>query len=318
MNFSADRLIENLKLKKSLLLWKTLFLLLLIGTLLFCFKSSNVISVPITYDYVGRISINGFIGENLERDRRILDLRDDNSLKALIVHVNSPGGTVTGGETLYNALHAVSKVKPIVIVMDGVAASGGYMISLAGDHIVAHNGTITGSVGVIWQALDLSEISKKYGVGFNVVRSGDLKSVPSSIFEKLSDDGRKSLQESMGFAYDYFLSMVLDKRKITDPKTIGLISTGKIFVGKQALEVGLIDEIGDEESAIKWLAESKNITSRVKDVRLSSSRLNFPAGVGKSNLKRDLITHYLEGQGILAILPGYINGDLLVSTVINE
>jgi protease-4 len=316
MNFSADRLIENLSLKKSLLFWKTLTVVILVGALLLFLyfnKVGEIISKP---QYIGRISINGFIGENLDRDKKILDLKNDQNLKGLIIHVNSPGGTITGGESLYNVLSALAKEKPTVILMDGLAASGGYMISLAGDYIIAHHGTITGSIGVLLQTPDLSEISKKLGIGLNVIRSGDLKAIPS-MFEKLTEDGKKSLQDSLSVAYDYFLSLVLDKRKITDPKIIKLITTGKIFIGKQALESQLIDEIGNEDSAVKWL-ESKNITGKIKDIRINPSKLNFPSNVGKSNWKKELINNYLENQGILAILPTYLGNQYLISSHLNE
>lgn len=314
MSFLPDRLIENLKLKKSLFLWRTLAALILIAALLLFsylqyggkFTASN--SPYINSPYIGRLSINGFIGDNIERDNKIRALKNDKNIKALILRVNSPGGSIVGSESLYKALSDLGSAKPIVVVMESLAASGGYMISLVANYIIAHTGTITGSVGVIMQTPDISKLAEKIGVKMDIIRSGDLKGEPS-MFTGMTKEARTTLQDSLNTAFDFFLSLVLKHRNISDPEIIKNISTGKIFVGAEALKSSLVDQIGDEQDAVDWL-KGQNISAPVKDVNLFPTKSRWMIWANRDNSAASAIQKFLlealQSPGILAVMPGYL------------
>ena len=307
MKFFSDCLLQNLKLKKSVLVWKTLFFLSLVASLFYSFFSAYTAFKPsgTSYrPYIGRLKIEGFITKDQERDKKILQLAQNKSVKALILHVDSPGGTIVGGESLYNSLRKFASQKPLVVVMDNIAASGGYMISLAADYIVAHAGTMTGSVGVIMQFPDLSGLAKSLGVGMTTIRSGNLKGGPS-IVEGASAQERSALQDSLCVAYDYFRSLVMERRKIKK-EDFKDIATGKIFVGKQALESSLVDKIGDELDAIEWLNQTHQVSGVVKDIKLSEQRRLTSIIGGAKSWKSIAAERYLKSNGILAVVPFYI------------
>jgi signal peptide peptidase SppA len=138
---------------------------------------------------------------------------DDSHIKALLVNVNSPGGTVVGSEKIYNILRKISEKKPVVIVMGTMAASGGYLISLGGDYIVSHNGTITGSIGVILQTAEVTELAQKLGIKFNNFKSGELKAVPNPT-EKLTEEVRVAIMENIEDTYNFFLELVSERRNL--------------------------------------------------------------------------------------------------------
>ena len=136
------------------------------------------------------------IFDNLPRVKKIEDLALDENIKAVIVHINSAGGSVVGSEMLYNAFRKLAKSKPVVVVMDSVAASGGYLIALGADYIIAHNGTITGSIGVLMQTAEITELAEKIGVKFNSFKSNELKASPG-FTEKLTPEAEKAVMDNI-------------------------------------------------------------------------------------------------------------------------
>ena len=158
------------------------------------------------------------------------------------------------------------------------------------------------------QVPEFSELSKKIGLKMNTIRSGSLKGVPS-MFDNLSEEARLSLQKSLSVSFNFFLSLVKERRNITDKNIINSISTGKIFVGREALENSLIDQIGDEQEALAWL-EKKNITGKVEKINLypNSSAFNiFKKRSEAALIQKFLLDNVLQSHGILAIMPGYSN-----------
>ena len=203
------------------------------------------------------MAIEGTITDNRDQLRMLKKIRDANHVQALIVHVNSPGGTTTGGESLYEALRQVAAKKPVVAQFGTVAASAGYIVGLGTDHIVARGNTITGSIGVLAQWPEVSEMLDKLGVKFNEIKSGRLKAEPS-LFTPATEDAKRVMQETIDDGFRWFLSLVEERRGISARGVAGL-TDGRIYSGRQALEAKLVDEIGGEAEAVRWLETSRGV-----------------------------------------------------------
>jgi protease IV len=207
--------------------------------------------------HVARIAITGMITD----DRRQLDLLHDamesNAVKAVVLAINSPGGTTTGGEALFEAITNLAKKKPVVAVQGTIATSAAYMISLPTDRIFARGSTITGSVGVIVQFPEVSEALAKLGIKMHEIKSGVLKASPS-MFQPLDEGGKQLLDQLVKDGQVWFLGLVKDRRKIDTAAVPGL-EAGAIFSGRKALDYKLIDEIGGESQAIAWLEANKGV-----------------------------------------------------------
>lgn len=212
--------------------------------------------------YIARISIDGVIMQNNERSRKLSDLAKDDKVKAVIVHINSTGGSTTGSEMLYNSLRKIAEEKPVVSVLGSVAASGGYMAAIGTDQIFCYNSTITGSIGIVMQMPEVTELAEKIGVTFNSFKSSPLKAAPSPI-EKVTDEVREVVMDSVNDAYEFFISLVAERRGM-DLEQVRRISDGRIYTGRQALKINLVDAIGSEEDAVKWLQENRDIDESLK------------------------------------------------------
>jgi protease-4 len=244
-----------MKLKRSANIWRLIALLLLAGGVLFSFRSN------VTENIIARIVIDEIIFEDSEREQAIQNLMDNRQVKAVILQVNSPGGTALASERLYYALHKLASKKPLVVVMGTVAASGGYMISLAAKHIIAGNGTLTGSIGVVVQTAEFTELAKKLGISLINLKSGEQKAVPSP-FEKLPKQSESVIRSAINDNFDFFIELVQESRNLT-PEQLSLIKDGRIFTGRQAKEINLVDEIGGEDEAIEWLHKVQNVNKKL-------------------------------------------------------
>jgi len=192
------------------------------------------------------------------------------------VHLNSPGGTVAGSEELYHSLMRLKAKKPMVVVVDGMAASGGYIAAMASDRIVAQQSALIGSIGVIFQYPNFSELLKTVGVAVESIKSSPLKASPNG-FEPTSPEARAAVAAVVMDSYDWFRNLVRERRQL-DPALLARVSDGRVFTGRQALELKLIDALGDEQAAIDWLAKEKNIDPKtpVRDYRLSPRLGDLP------------------------------------------
>lgn len=274
MNLSPDYLIERKRNKRQLAKWKIFSLLLIIFMLIIFVGKNysseiNVSPTPLqANDYIGRIRINDIIVDDLDAIENLEKIASNKKVKALIVHINSPGGSVVGSEMLYNSLIKLSKNIPIAVVMDSVAASGGYMIALAGDYIIAHNGTITGSIGVLMQSAEITELADTIGVKFTNFKSAELKANPS-FTEKLTPEAYQATMDSIYEVYDYFIELVAARRNL-DIEYVKKLADGRIYSGRQALDLKLIDAIGNEDTAKSWLGKEKGISESllVRDIKL--------------------------------------------------
>ena len=201
--------------------------------------------------YVARHDLTGIIVLDDDRDALIRDLASDPDAAALLLRIDSPGGTVTGAEALYEAIRKVAEVKPVIAVMGEVAASGGYLAAIAADRIVAHGNTITGSIGVIKQEVDIRGLMDLVGVQVSERRSDVYKARPSP-FSATPAQVAEWEDRMIGEAHEWFRGLVGDRRGL-EGEALVAVTDGRVFSGRQALERGLIDEIGGLETARAWL-----------------------------------------------------------------
>ena len=259
MTLETDLLIDRRRLKRRLFVWRVIA----VAAVIAC----TVLAVGIgglkpSGAHIARIRIVGVIGE----DRKLVDLiravAKDTSAKALLLIINSPGGTVGGSEVLYYAIREVAEKKPVVAIMGSVAASGGYMAAVAAPRIYARESTVTGSIGVLMQSIEFSELLGKIGVSAETLTSGPLKDQPSE-FHRLSDSGRTVLRGLVMDLYDQFIEKVAVGRNM-EPGYVRELADGRVYSGRQALKLKLIDAIGGESDARTWLAIAKDIPETVE------------------------------------------------------
>ena len=213
---------------------------------------------------IARVSFEGMITEKREQLKMLKKIAEAKNVDAVLVYVNSPGGSTSGGEAIYEGLRDIAKKKPVVAQFGTLAASAGYIVGLAGDHIVARGNTITGSVGVIMQWPEVSTLMDKVGVKMNEIKTGKLKATPSP-FEPASEEARAALQTLVGDSFKWFEGLVETRRGVKIADVAGL-KEGKVFSGREAKAARLIDEIGGEDEAVRWLEDKKGIKKNLKVV----------------------------------------------------
>ncbi len=248
----------NSRLRRSRGLWRVLaFIALAIAVLAglgrFAIESGGL------GDHVARITIAGTITTDRARREAIEALAEDERVKAVIVSINSPGGTTAGGEELYESLSALRASKPVVAVIDELGASAAYMTAIATDRIYARRLSIVGSIGVLYQHVDAGKLLDTIGLDFDKVQTGPLKAEPD-INEPLQGPARVSLQALVDDSFEWFVDIVAERRGIDRPATLAL-ADGRIVTGRQALELRLVDATGGEAEAIGWLEQDKSLAA---------------------------------------------------------
>jgi protease-4 len=266
MTLDSDILIDRRRLKNRLTLWRILAIVAFVAAIAFAISRSDQAASSLGFgrDQIARVTISGFIGDSKPRHDLLTKLRKSRNVKAVIVAINSPGGSTAGGEALYDDLRDLAKAKPVAAVFGTAATSAAYLGGIATDYIVARGNTITGSVGVIFQWAEVSDLLSKVGVKVDEIRSGPLKAEPSP-FSPTSDEARKLSEELVKEAQTWFVGLVAERRKAVAP-SLEDIKTGRIYTGRQALQIGLIDAIGDESTAIQWFSQSRKVKPDLKVV----------------------------------------------------
>ncbi|MBL6933749.1 MAG: signal peptide peptidase SppA [Rhodospirillales bacterium] len=283
MSLEADYIVERRRLKRRLLFWRILALVIIgvaaITTL------TNIEDIARS-DHIARLNVSGIIVDDFEREQTLFELKSDDGVRALIVRIDSPGGTVVGGESLYQQLKAIGENKPVVAIMGSTATSAGYMTALGADYLIAREGSLTGSIGVLLQTADVTGLLDKIGIKPETIKSGALKAQPNPM-EPLSPEARAATKEVVMDMYAMFVDMVAERRKIPLEK-VKVLADGRVYSGRQALANGLIDAIGSEADAVDWLVESRKIQPGlpVQDVKIERQgqewRQFFNGLVGKT------------------------------------
>jgi protease-4 len=257
MALETDLLIDRRRLKRRLIFWRVVAVLaVVLGVLI---AGPRNIKISGLRQHIARTRIDGMIGDGRATIEALAKLRKDSSVAAVLLHLDTPGGQVAGGEGIHDAVEQLAAAKPVVAVMDGTAASAGYMIAVAAPHIVARDSTLTGSIGVILETTNAGELLGKIGVQVTPLVSGPLKGQPS-LTEPMSPEGKQYLQGLVGDLFDQFVGLVAQGRHM-DPARVRTLADGRAYTGRQALGLGLVDEIGGDEQAVKWLEKTRHVAT---------------------------------------------------------
>ena len=292
MSLETETVLDRRRLKRHLSFWRVLaiFAVVLAAGAYFLNAETGLTERR----QIARITVEGMITDNREQIRLIERVADANSVSGVILFVNSPGGTTTGGEALYEALRRLAEKKPLVAQFGTVAASAAYIAGLGTDHIVARGNSVTGSVGVIMQWPEVGGLLDKIGVRMNELKSGPLKANPSP-FQPMDEAGRQTAQAMIADSHQWFLGLVSSRRQI-NTSTIPGLEEGRIFSGREAMKHRLIDEIGGEKEAVRWL-EGRGVQKGLRVV-------DWKQGRGSMS--------WLGGSASAALLQlvGHIGGDI--------
>jgi protease-4 len=260
----ADDLIDRRRLRRKLTFWRVAAIAILaLGLVAIASWFYGDEFNGATVDHIAKVRIEGTITEDDELIKRLESIRKSDKVKGVILAIDSPGGTTVGGETIYEEVRKLAADKPVVAEVGTLAASAGYMIASAADHIVAHKSSIVGSIGVLIQYPDVSGMMDKLGIKLEEVKSSPLKASPSP-FKPTNDDERAMVRKLILDSYDWFVGIVAERRKMTHEQALAL-ADGSIFTGRQGVANGLIDGVGGETEAIDWLA-TKGVDAKLKVV----------------------------------------------------
>lgn len=216
---------------------------------------------------IAKIEITGLIaGDTRKRVLKAFKQIEEQQYPALLLRIDSPGGTVGDSQEIYSALKRLQQKIKIVASFGNISASGGVYIGMGASHIMANPGTITGSVGVILRGNNLERLLDKIGISFKVIKSGPYKDI-LSFDRELTEPERDILQSLIDSSYQQFVETIAEARKL-EIETVKSFADGRIFTGQQAVELGLIDRLGTEEEAQRWVAELAGLDPEKAEVVL--------------------------------------------------
>jgi len=247
---------------------------------------------------VAVIEVTGVIIDSADVIKEIEDYADDNSIKAVIIRVNSPGGGVAPSQEIYEEILKLKKKKKVIVSMGAVAASGGYYIAAPADKIIANAGTLTGSIGVIMELPNVKGLMEKIGIEAQVIKSGRLKDI-ASVFKSLTEEEKQILQTVLDDVHDQFIEAVAVSRNM-DTEVVRKLSDGRIFTGRMAKEIGLVDELGNLQDAIKIAGEMAGIKGRPEVVYKKESFSIFD--LLKGNVPKQLFENAFSGISLKYLL----------------
>jgi protease-4 len=306
MMLDPDRLLDRRRLKRGVALWRALAIVAVIALIVVAI-GRFALDGRTGGDHIARLWISGLILDDPARDEILAGIAEDRDVQALVLRINSPGGTMAGSEALFIALRKVAERKPVIAVMGATAASGGYMAALAAERIWARNSTITGSIGVILQTAEISRMLNDLGIRTEAIKSAPLKGAPSP-FEPLDEGGRAASQAVVDDMYDLFLDLLAERRGL-EPSAAAQLADGRVFTGRQAVANGLVDDIGGEQEALAWLESARGVSSALPlyDVDVDDTEdfiKRFVSSVGGTLLPRRLAL-----DGLLAVWHPGLGGE---------
>ena len=296
MSLDADQVVERRRLKRRLTLWQVIGVGAIVAALLAGIGRFDLAGG----DHIARILIHGIIIDDQARDEALSKVAKNDKIKALIVKIDSPGGTYVGGEALYEALRQVGEKKPVVALMGTTATSAGYMTALGSDRIFARSSSLTGSIGVIMQTVDVTKLLDHVGVKPIAVKSAPLKAQPNPL-EEFSPAARKATEAIVADFYDMFIEVVTERRKLPRDK-VKTLADGRVFSGREALAQGLIDALGAEAEARKWLVDTHKIADSlpVRDVEINDDDEPWRDWLD-SKIEKVLFSERLSLDGVISL-----------------
>lgn len=312
MSLDADTIVERRRTRRALGAWRAVAVIALValaGSLVLA--RSNLLGGR-NQPHIARISISGLITEDRKRLAMIREIRDTAHVRGVIVAIDSPGGTTSGGEALYDSIRDLSSHKPTVAVTGTIATSAGYMVALAADRIVARRNTITGSIGVLVQFGEISRLLDMIGVKMEAVKSAPLKATPNPT-EPTSEATKEMLAGLVRDSYDWFVGLVADRRHMA-PDVARNLADGRIVTGHQALALGLIDAIGGEDAGVTWLETERDIPRNLPVIDWAPPRESLADGWISSVVDRAIAAlgrqiglsgaELVGSHALLSVMPG--------------
>lgn len=258
---SSDYLVDRRQMRRKITFWRAAAFVVAIAAIVAAsLHGWGADSTSPGSPHIARLSIEGLITGDRTTLKLIRDIGESKAA-ALLVSIESPGGTTTGSERVYEELRRVAKTKPVVAVVGTMAASGGYIAAIGADRIVARGNSLVGSIGVLFQYPNFGKLLDTVGVKMEAVKSSPLKAAPSG-YEPTSPEARAALNALVVDSYDWFKAMVRERRTLND-KELGVVSDGRVFTGRQGLELRLVDAIGGEREAIEWLETEKGVAKKL-------------------------------------------------------
>ena len=290
MSYDPDALLDRRRLKRRLRIWQGVTLFVALAAVLVFLQSEGEL---FREDRIARVYVEGIIVRDDARSQVLSRLAADKSVRGVIVHIDSPGGSVVGGEDLYNGLRDIADKKPVTAVMGTVATSAAYMAGIAADRVWAREGSVTGSIGVILQSANITGLLDRIGVEPVTIKSSELKGTPSPL-EPLTKAARAASQEVVLDLYEFFVGIVIERRPL-DAATVRVLADGRVYSGRQAVANGLIDAIGGEDDAVSWMVTARNVPEglpvvTVKDREDAESVLERIVGLSGKSLFSNALT----------------------------
>ncbi|MCC3246021.1 signal peptide peptidase SppA [Methylocystis sp. WRRC1] len=284
MSAPTDYLIDRRRMRRKLAWWRAAAVVAFGAAGLFAAtKFSDGDSADKLTPHIARLSLQGMITGDRDTIDLIKKIGDSNQAKALLLTIESPGGTTTGSEKLYEELRRVSEKKPVVAVVGTLAASGAYIAALAADEIVARGNSLVGSIGVLFQFPNFYKLLDSWGVKVEEVKSSPLKATPNG-YEPTSEAAKAAIASLVSDSYAWFKNLVKERRNLSDEE-LAKVSDGRVFTARQGLPLKLVDMIGGEREAVAWLETNKNIAKDlpVRDWKKKTSleRLNLVESAAK-------------------------------------
>jgi len=304
MSLDSDVIVDRRRMRRKLTFWRVAAVVIAIAAIAVvgALLSPGSRGTFTSSGSIARVNIEGLIRSDRERVEA-LERLSKSQTAAVIVHINSPGGTTAGSEQLYDSLVQLKAKKPLVVVVEGLAASGGYITAIAADHIVAQQTSLVGSIGVLFQFPNFSEVLKTVGVKVEEVKSSPLKAAPNG-FEPTSQEARDALDSLVKDSYAWFKGLVKERRGMDDAQ-LEKVADGRVFTGRQAVDLKLIDQLGDEKTAVAWLVEQKGVKKDlpVRDYKLGPrfgdlTFLRTAASITLDALGLGSIARQVESAGI--------------------
>jgi protease-4 len=277
MSLDADAIVDRRRMRRKLTFWRVsallIALLALVGVAAALVPGGRLTAPGA---YIARIKVQGLIRGNQDRVAAIERLAKSRA-RAVIVHIDSPGGTTAGSEQLYDSLRALQANKPMVVVVDGLAASGAYIAAISAEHIIAHDTSLVGSIGVLFQYPNFTDVLKTIGIKVEEIKSSPLKAAPNG-FEPTSPEARAAIAAIVTDSYAWFKDLVKDRRQMSDAQ-LAAVADGRVFTGRQGVGLKLVDSLGNEKTALAWLEKEKKVpaSTPVRDYSLEPrfSELSF-------------------------------------------
>jgi len=292
MTFETETVLDRRRLRRRVSWWRALAIIAGVAVIGVVSAKTAEKAGLTEARHIARVSLEGFISEDRAQLKLLRDIAENKQVAGVILFVNSPGGTTTGGEALFEAIRNVAKSKPVVAQFGTIATSAAYIAGLATDYVVARGNTITGSVGVIFQWAEVSQLLDKIGVKMNEVKSGPLKANPSP-FQPMDEAGKAVAEQMVAESQRWFVGLVASRRNI-DTRNVAGLEQGRVFSGREALSHKMVDEIGGEPEAVQWLEQKRDVPKGLKVVDWKPKRSTDWTFVGASAV----VIGYLFGDRI--------------------